>query len=186
MQSSRLPGLGLVVGLGLTSACGTATVAHTEGTRPAAFAGPGVIEPGAVQGSRHADAVAEARHLIQLSPTIGAETRASKAPKRSLRTAPDRPYGNTVVSRYRYWTSDRSLTATFDALKKLAPHGTQSQGEGESSDHGRVTERDTEFDVVHLRGTLFEAELEITKAAVALFNGEEPVSPKGGARSPKA
>jgi transposase-like protein len=31
-----------------------------------------------------------------------------------------------------------------------------------------------------------EAELEITKAASALFNGEEPVSPKGGARSPKA
>jgi transposase-like protein len=31
-----------------------------------------------------------------------------------------------------------------------------------------------------------EAELEITKAAVALFNGEEPVSPKGGARSPRA
>ena len=31
-----------------------------------------------------------------------------------------------------------------------------------------------------------EAELEITRAAVALFNGEEPVSPKGGARSPKA
>jgi|SRR6185312_5190475 len=31
-----------------------------------------------------------------------------------------------------------------------------------------------------------EAELEITKAAVALFNGEEPVGPKGGARLPKA
>jgi transposase-like protein len=31
-----------------------------------------------------------------------------------------------------------------------------------------------------------EAELEITKAAVALFNGEEPVSPKGDARLPKA
>jgi transposase-like protein len=31
-----------------------------------------------------------------------------------------------------------------------------------------------------------EAELEITKAAVALFNGEEPVRPKGGARLPKA
>ena len=31
-----------------------------------------------------------------------------------------------------------------------------------------------------------EAELEITKAAVALFNGEEPVPPKGGARLPKA
>jgi transposase-like protein len=33
-----------------------------------------------------------------------------------------------------------------------------------------------------------EAELvsAITKAAVALFNGEEPVSPKGGARLPKA
>jgi transposase-like protein len=30
-----------------------------------------------------------------------------------------------------------------------------------------------------------EAELDITKAAVALFNGEEPVSPKGGARLPK-
>ena len=30
-----------------------------------------------------------------------------------------------------------------------------------------------------------EAELEITKAAVALFNGEERVSPKGGARLPK-
>ena len=31
-----------------------------------------------------------------------------------------------------------------------------------------------------------EAELEITRAAVALFNGEEPVSPQGGARLPKA
>ena len=31
-----------------------------------------------------------------------------------------------------------------------------------------------------------EAELEAVKAAVALFNGEEPVSPKGGARFPRA
>jgi transposase len=31
-----------------------------------------------------------------------------------------------------------------------------------------------------------EAELEAVKAAVALFNGEEPVRPKGGARLPKA
>jgi transposase-like protein len=31
-----------------------------------------------------------------------------------------------------------------------------------------------------------EAELEAVKAASALFNGEEPVSPKGGARLPKA
>ncbi len=31
-----------------------------------------------------------------------------------------------------------------------------------------------------------EAELEAVKAAVALFNGVEPVSPKGGARLPKA
>ena len=31
-----------------------------------------------------------------------------------------------------------------------------------------------------------EAELEITRAAVALFNGEEPVAPKGGARLPRA
>ncbi len=30
-----------------------------------------------------------------------------------------------------------------------------------------------------------EAELEAVKAAVALFNGEEPVSPKGGARLPR-
>ena len=30
------------------------------------------------------------------------------------------------------------------------------------------------------------AELEIAKAAVDLFNGEEPVPPKGGARLPKA
>ena len=30
------------------------------------------------------------------------------------------------------------------------------------------------------------AELEITRAAVALFNGEEPVAPKGGARLPRA
>src|SRR6516165_8055982 len=30
-----------------------------------------------------------------------------------------------------------------------------------------------------------EAELEAVKAAVALFNGEEPISPKGGARLPK-
>jgi transposase-like protein len=31
-----------------------------------------------------------------------------------------------------------------------------------------------------------EAELEAVKAASALFDGEEPVSPKGGARLPKA
>lgn len=31
-----------------------------------------------------------------------------------------------------------------------------------------------------------ETELEAVKAASALFNGEEPVSPKGGARLPKA
>jgi transposase-like protein len=31
-----------------------------------------------------------------------------------------------------------------------------------------------------------EAELEAVKAASALFNGEEPVSPKDGARLPKA
>jgi len=31
-----------------------------------------------------------------------------------------------------------------------------------------------------------EAELEAVKAASALFNGEEPISPKGAARSPKA
>ncbi len=31
-----------------------------------------------------------------------------------------------------------------------------------------------------------EAELEITRAAVAIFNGEEPVAPKGGARLPRA
>ena len=31
-----------------------------------------------------------------------------------------------------------------------------------------------------------EAELEIVKAATAIFNGEEPVGPKGGARLPKA
>jgi transposase-like protein len=30
-----------------------------------------------------------------------------------------------------------------------------------------------------------EAELEITRAAAAIFNGEEPISPKGGARLPK-
>ena len=30
-----------------------------------------------------------------------------------------------------------------------------------------------------------EAELEVVKAASALFNGEEPVGPKGGARLPK-
>ena len=31
-----------------------------------------------------------------------------------------------------------------------------------------------------------EAELEAVTAASALFNGEEPISPKGGARLPKA
>jgi transposase-like protein len=30
-----------------------------------------------------------------------------------------------------------------------------------------------------------EEELEITRAAAAIFNGEEPISPKGGARLPK-
>jgi hypothetical protein len=30
-----------------------------------------------------------------------------------------------------------------------------------------------------------EAELEITRAAAAIFNGEEAVGPKGGARLPK-
>jgi transposase-like protein len=30
-----------------------------------------------------------------------------------------------------------------------------------------------------------ELELEITRAAAAIFNGEEPISPKGGARLPR-
>jgi transposase len=34
--------------------------------------------------------------------------------------------------------------------------------------------------------TELEAELEAVKAASALFNGEEPISPKGGARLPRA
>ena len=121
----------------------------------------GFSEPAAAAASRHADAVVEARRLIRLSPTIGAETRARRAPKRSLRSAPDHLGSSTVVSRRRFWTSDRSLTATFDALKKLAPAGTRAQGEGESTDHGRITERDTAFFLIHLPGTLAEAELEI-------------------------
>ena len=45
-----------------------------------------------------------------------------------------------------------------------------------------------EFDeLAQARRTIkeLEAELEITRAAVAIFNGEEPISPKGGARLPK-
>jgi transposase len=37
----------------------------------------------------------------------------------------------------------------------------------------------------HRTITELEAELEAVKAASALFNGEEPVSPKGGARLPR-
>jgi len=37
----------------------------------------------------------------------------------------------------------------------------------------------------HQRIAELEDELEITRAAVALFNGEEPVGPKGGARLPR-
>jgi transposase-like protein len=45
-----------------------------------------------------------------------------------------------------------------------------------------------EFDeLAQARRTIeeLEAELEITRAASAIFNGEEPISPKGGARLPK-
>src|ERR1700730_8806857 len=38
----------------------------------------------------------------------------------------------------------------------------------------------------HRTITELEAELAAVKAASALFNGEEPVSPKGGARLPRA
>jgi transposase-like protein len=43
-------------------------------------------------------------------------------------------------------------------------------------------------ELAQARGTIaeLEAELEAVKAAVALFNGEEPVRPKGGARLPRA
>jgi hypothetical protein len=148
-NSTRDAGAGLVIALVATTATAAAEPAGSH------------RQPLVPTSSRHADAVAEARHLIGLSPTIGAETRASKAPRRSLRVAPDQTAARTVVSRRRFWTSDRSLTATFDALSKLAPRGTRAQGGGESGDHGRVTERDIEFAPVHLPGTLADAELEI-------------------------
>ncbi len=49
--------------------------------------------------------------------------------------------------------------------------------------------RSTEVDeLAQARRTIeeLEAELAAVKAASALFNGEEPVSPKGGARLPRA
>ena len=56
-------------------------------------------------------------------------------------------------------------------------------------DHGLVPGvKSLEFDeLAQARRTIkeLEAELEITRAAAAIFNGEEPISPKGGARLPK-
>ncbi len=98
---------------------------------------------------------------MRLSPTMTGETRIATAPVKSLRHPPFAPAESQLVIRHRFWVSDRTLTATFDALKKLAPHGTRTQGEGESGDHGRVTERDIEFAVVHLPGTLADADLDI-------------------------
>lgn len=156
MRSSRIAGLGIVVGLGLASACGAGAGFHMDGARNASF-----VEPGITIGTRHADAVAEARRLVRLSPTMTGETRIATAPVKSLRHPPFAPAESQLVIRHRFWVSDRTLTATFDALKKLAPHGTRTQGEGESGDHGRVTERDIEFAVVHLPGTLADADLDI-------------------------
>ena len=42
-----------------------------------------------------------------------------------------------------------------------------------------------EFAQAHQRIADLEDELEITRAAAALFNGEETVGPKGGARLPR-
>ena len=42
-----------------------------------------------------------------------------------------------------------------------------------------------EFARAHQRIAELEDELEITRAAAALFNGEETVGPKGGARLPR-
>ena len=51
----------------------------------------------------------------------------------------------------------------------------------------RTGTKSSEFDELaqaHKTIAELEAELEAVKAASALFNGEEPVSPKGGARLP--
>jgi hypothetical protein len=60
--------------------------------------------------------------------------------------------------------------------------------EAPSADRCRPRRGHQDLELARAQRTIaeLEAELEAVKAAVALFNGEEPVSPKGGARLPKA
>jgi hypothetical protein len=75
--------------------------------------------------------------------------------------APDLPAADTVVVRRLFWTGDRSLTRTFNALKTHVPAGLHVAGEGSSTDHGHVIERDLGFLLAHPPGTLASVQLEI-------------------------
>jgi hypothetical protein len=153
----------IALAAGLLSACAPigAGLSREHVTHPSA----------AVHHSRHADAVGEAKRLIRRSPTTAGETAVATAPRKILRSAPIRPFGHTVVTRKRFWTSTRSAKAVFNALKQTPPRGMRLESEGSEGDRGRVIERDVEFGLKHAPATLASAELEVQVVPIGHGNG---------------
>jgi hypothetical protein len=149
----RIASVALVVGMTATGAAASASPLQPHVAWPAAAT--------AAHHSRHADAVREAQRLIKRSPNTADETAVSSPPRKILRSAPMRPFGHTVVSRIRFWTSTDSPKAVFTALTRRPPRGMRSTGGGSEGDRGRVIERDAEFSATHSPATLALVELQV-------------------------
>jgi hypothetical protein len=110
--------------------------------------------------TRHADAVAEAKRLLRLSPTTSSETRVATAPRKSLRRPPESPAESQLVTRKRFWTGSQPLKATFLALTAHVPPGMSSGGSGEGGKIGHApSERFADFTLDRLPKTISSAEL---------------------------
>jgi hypothetical protein len=110
--------------------------------------------------TRHADAVAEAKRLLRLSPTNSTESRVTAAPRKTLRQPPEAPAESQLVTRKRFWTGSQPLKATFLALTADIPPGMSSAGSGESGKIGHApSERFADFSVDDPPKTISSADL---------------------------
>jgi hypothetical protein len=149
----RIVGIALVAGLALASAPASAIASRDH------VAGLGL----AARHTRHADAVSEAKKLLRRSPTTSGETRVGVAPRKRLRHAPERPSFDQLVTRSRFWTSSRSLHATYVVLKHNTPTGMRFAGSGGGiSKDGTLSERFANYALVHPARTIASAALTIS------------------------
>jgi hypothetical protein len=81
-------------------------------------------------GHDNARAVAEAKALLATAPTLNNAVRASAAPVKLLKQAPQRPEYNQLVERRAFWTVDETWRRAYAALTATTPTGLTPEGNG--------------------------------------------------------